>query len=379
MSKYLGFEPTSDSRSYCFVSYDSSDTERITPIVSSLYKAGLDIWYDYGIEYSENWSGQISNRIKGCKSVLMFLSSSTFLRENPFVRNEYDLAKHFRKKIYIVIIDDICSQDICENNLLWWIELKQMQCIQAWKYKTNNQVVNVIQEAMGGLSSRDNSYYHLLENCEGLMLEVTPTGFWFIRLLVFAIQDSAGRKFIPLRNLRYGDIWSTPHIVLEFSPPRGKKPRDVNKILAHYENWTRDFGAVINYLTEHQFYQAGIRNSEATEFDSYTEYKLHAFYRDRYQCYRIEEHHVTYIDPDELINIYDPKKLHGYKYFPLDKDGSADLSSSFIETDGDSILFFGEKIATNIARMLGDSRRFDDCTYKLPNGILMDENGLVDG
>ena len=380
MSRYLGFEPTSNNTSYFFVSYDSGDTDRISPIVTRLHKNGLDMWYDHGIEYGENWSGQLAERIGKSSAVLMFLSKGTFRKEESFVYKEYIMAKEFyQKKIYIVLLDNISNNDLPAHWLPWWIEIKQRQCIQAWQSIKNEDISALLVKAIYPTAEKHTPASYVLEELlkNQSRLKQIPAGYRYIRLLVFVVMDSDGNRFIPFQYPRYGSIWTTPHIDFGLIPDKDIRFTDISKILRQFERWMDKYADIFNILERHQLYQMGMFNAESEKYTAYTEYKVSPTFLDRYQCYRVDEHHVTYVDPDEMINIYDPEKLHGYKYFPLDQKGFADQSSQYVQCSGEDVFFFGKKLSTNIVRLLGSNQRFADCTYQLPDNVCMDENGIT--
>jgi len=73
MSEYLGFQPT-DRPDYFFVSYNSGDKERVSALAKQLSYANVPLWYDYGLEYGEEWEKQISGKIKDAQAVLLFFT-----------------------------------------------------------------------------------------------------------------------------------------------------------------------------------------------------------------------------------------------------------------------------------------------------------------
>lgn len=88
---YKGTEP------FVFTSYAHSDKQHVYPIIKSLNKDGINIWYDQGIEISENWKKSIAENLNQCTAFLVFISPNII--ESEFVRKEIDFAlrkkKHF--------------------------------------------------------------------------------------------------------------------------------------------------------------------------------------------------------------------------------------------------------------------------------------------
>ncbi len=129
MSSFLGIEPTTRP-DYYFVSYNNEDAERLTPLMVKFVHYNIPLWYDYGIEYGSKWENEIADRIQGCQAVLLFLTKGIFLKEQSYVRIEYDMAtRFFEKAVYTVIIDEIDDKDIPNRFLGWWIDLKQKQSL----------------------------------------------------------------------------------------------------------------------------------------------------------------------------------------------------------------------------------------------------------
>ena len=127
MSNYLGFKPTKKP-SFYFASYNSDDFQLVTRFAKTLHHNNLPLWYDYGLEYGESWEEQITNKIKTCQAVLLFFTKG-ILCKNSYVKREYDIAKFFKKKIYVIFIDEIKDDEIPDAKLSWWLELRDNQCI----------------------------------------------------------------------------------------------------------------------------------------------------------------------------------------------------------------------------------------------------------
>ena len=83
MSSYLGFEPTKSSE-YFFVSYNSNDAHRVGPIAKAVSDMGVDLWYDHGIEYGENWETFITEKIHNAQAVVLFFINYRSFNLNHF-------------------------------------------------------------------------------------------------------------------------------------------------------------------------------------------------------------------------------------------------------------------------------------------------------
>lgn len=53
-----------------FVSYKKSDADRVRPLVTHLRDAGLDVWWDEGIQPSTSWRAEIAKQIAAAKCVI---------------------------------------------------------------------------------------------------------------------------------------------------------------------------------------------------------------------------------------------------------------------------------------------------------------------
>lgn len=53
-----------------FISYRKSDADRVRPLVGHLRAAGLDVWWDEGIQPSTSWRGEIAKQLAAAKCVV---------------------------------------------------------------------------------------------------------------------------------------------------------------------------------------------------------------------------------------------------------------------------------------------------------------------
>ena len=94
---YLGFR-ASDNPKYYFLSYNSEDADRVGEIASQMSRAGIELWYDKGIEYGEKWERTIAEKIYGCQAVVLFFTRGILYKENSYVEKEYKMALKFSKR-----------------------------------------------------------------------------------------------------------------------------------------------------------------------------------------------------------------------------------------------------------------------------------------
>lgn len=136
--KYLGFEP-SNEKPYYFVSYNSEDDYRIIPIVTALDKMGISLWYDYGIQYDEKWEGIIAERVFNSESVLLFYTKGIVEKDHSYVLREYKIARLYRKKIYVVLLDPIDAAAAPFTKVFWLVELNEYQSISGSSH--NSEII----------------------------------------------------------------------------------------------------------------------------------------------------------------------------------------------------------------------------------------------
>lgn len=167
VSCYLGFEPTVRPN-YVFVSYNSEDVGRITPIAKSLFHAGVPLWYDFGLEYGEKWESQISEKILNSQAVLLFFTKGILQKSNSYVRKEYEMAtKFFNRKVYVVMMDAIDNKDVPFDKVPWWIDVQEHQSILATDTTDVSVMVNRIAGALG-MASNEERMDRLIETYKSL-------------------------------------------------------------------------------------------------------------------------------------------------------------------------------------------------------------------
>ncbi len=146
MSNYLGFNPCEEEQ-YYFISYNNEDAERVGKIAAPLSEK-LPFWYDYGIEYGDEWEATISQRIADAKGVLFFFSKGILYKSRPFSKKEFQVAKTLGKPIWVVMMDKITIQDVPKDKLLFWADVKAIQDIKVGN-NDSETVCNMILEAIG--------------------------------------------------------------------------------------------------------------------------------------------------------------------------------------------------------------------------------------
>ena len=154
MACYLGFRP-SDNPKYYFLSYNSEDADRVGEMAGKISRAGIELWYDKGIEYGEKWEKTIAEKICGCQAVVLFFTRGILYKENSYVEKEYKMALKFSKKIYVVMMDDIDDEDVPPVRMPWWTDIQDLQCIEANIIADPDRVVEEIISALTAKMEQD--------------------------------------------------------------------------------------------------------------------------------------------------------------------------------------------------------------------------------
>ena len=128
MSCEFGFEPTM-TQPYYFISYNSQDVERVAPICCEMNARGIPMWYDKGLISSEKWERQITENIRNCKEVILFVTSKMMIRENTYVRKEFIFAQRFEKNVRVVMLDEIDFNKVNDNLKGWFLDLELLNGI----------------------------------------------------------------------------------------------------------------------------------------------------------------------------------------------------------------------------------------------------------
>ena len=87
-----------------FVSYKSEDRARVKPLVDALAAAGLDVWWDLGIEGGVGWRETIQSHLDAAACVVVVWSAASVGPGGYFVQDE---AAHARRRgVYLPVALD---------------------------------------------------------------------------------------------------------------------------------------------------------------------------------------------------------------------------------------------------------------------------------
>lgn len=141
MANYLGFEPTETSPFY-FISYDTLDKETVTKYVCEMNSRGLPLWYDHGIHMGSKWEQVIAQHVADCEAVILFFSKSIFTKADSYVRKEFNLATDYKKKIIVVHLEPIASEDVPVQYAFWWGNVRDLQGVTAFQCRDVDECVS---------------------------------------------------------------------------------------------------------------------------------------------------------------------------------------------------------------------------------------------
>lgn len=194
------FDAYEGSEPFIFISYAHKDSELVYKEILELHQSGYKIWYDEGIEASNEWPEEIANAVIGCAVFLVFISPRSTASVN--CRNEINLALNEGKPFLAVHLE--------ESNLPPGLRLRMgdLQAILRFRLTRDRYLKKIhgtLDQLLGIKSKADNT-----ECIEGLkQAPVEPSG----KVMAQAIQSDSPRSkswvwasawFIPLVFMMLG-------------------------------------------------------------------------------------------------------------------------------------------------------------------------------
>ena len=214
---YKGEEP------YIFISYAHKDSDFVFPEIERLTADGFKIWYDEGIEPSEEWSEEIGKAIVNCGVFLIFVSPRS--AESVNCRNEVNLALNNNKKFLAVHIE--------ETELPVGLQLRMgdLQAILQYNLSSNNYQLKLEQSLTNLFESNqtdhsDNSYFqkHSDQKDKKLQPLSLKLAYALMAVFIFAVglfyaleKDPNGNTDATdqqLSNLREKDFKPGKHLIV---------------------------------------------------------------------------------------------------------------------------------------------------------------------
>lgn len=167
---------------YIFISYAHKDSDFVFPEIERLAADGFKIWYDEGIEPSEEWPEEIGKAIVNCGVFLIFVSPRSAKSVN--CRNEVNLALNNNKKFLAVHIE--------ETELPVGLQLRMgdLQAILKYNFSSNNYQLKLEQSLTNLFESNqtdhsDNSYFQKHSSKEDKKLKPLNLKLAYALLAVF--------------------------------------------------------------------------------------------------------------------------------------------------------------------------------------------------
>ena len=148
MSEYLGFDP-SRNPIYYFVSYNSGDKDLVGKITKAMVHRGINLWYDFGIDYGEEWENVITRKIRDSQGVLLFFTKGILIKRNSYVQKEYKIAKFLNQKIYVALCDVVTPEDVPIDKIAWWIDINDNQTINLFDSNDIDKVIEKLALLLG--------------------------------------------------------------------------------------------------------------------------------------------------------------------------------------------------------------------------------------
>ena len=113
-------DPNRADSPYVFISYASSERDRVMEIVAALRDAGVTCWVDqHDIAGGSNWGGSIADAIQGCSALILMSSATSLASRN--VRQELALAWQHDKSCVPLLLDTTPVP----NDVAYWLATAQ--------------------------------------------------------------------------------------------------------------------------------------------------------------------------------------------------------------------------------------------------------------
>ncbi|WP_395338586.1 TIR domain-containing protein [Ningiella sp. W23] len=98
------FPAYKESDSFVFVCYAHTDADSVYQDLKLLYDAGINIWYDEGIEAGKSWRAEIATAIQAANKLIFFISKTSLVSKHCL--REVDYALNHDIEIIPVYLDD---------------------------------------------------------------------------------------------------------------------------------------------------------------------------------------------------------------------------------------------------------------------------------
>lgn len=99
-----GLKAYEGNEKYAFISYSHKDSDVVAQYVKALQEHGSRLWFDEGIEVSEEWPAEIERKLTNANFCLVFYSKSANDSQN--VRDEINYARNLGTRLFICYIEE---------------------------------------------------------------------------------------------------------------------------------------------------------------------------------------------------------------------------------------------------------------------------------
>ncbi len=94
-----------NSKPYVFISYAHYNSDIVLPCVRAMQSAGINLWYDEGIEAGSEWPEFIAQKVVSCTKFVLFVSEAYLNSQN--CKREFNFAISRKKEILTIYIEDV--------------------------------------------------------------------------------------------------------------------------------------------------------------------------------------------------------------------------------------------------------------------------------
>lgn len=93
------------NENYLFVSYAHKNSAVVLPCIEAMRNAGINLWYDEGIQAGSEWPEYIAEKVVSSTKVILFISRAYLESQN--CKRELNFAISRKKDILSVFIEDV--------------------------------------------------------------------------------------------------------------------------------------------------------------------------------------------------------------------------------------------------------------------------------
>lgn len=118
-----------NNKPYVFISYAHYDSGKVLPVIESMQKSGINLWYDDGVQAGSEWPEFIAEKVASCTKFVLFMSNAYLSSQN--CKRELNFAVSRKKDILTIYIEDV------ELSLGMEMQLGTYQAIYKNRFKSD--------------------------------------------------------------------------------------------------------------------------------------------------------------------------------------------------------------------------------------------------